>query len=257
MTEKSDPICRFYRLIDGAPEPERANRSAEGMMSMRAYQYCEAMRSAAANGFYVFPPTHLWLMFDGKVTQLSLDGEEWQGLTDAGAQYPHFTEYFRRTAPEVARSYPPLFLQPLYEPGAVQIWTGYFAKTAPGWSLLSRPPVNIPERQAYRNFEGIVETDRWVGPLFANIQLTHTHFPVQFAPIKPLMQVQLIPRESYRDPPFEILDRYADLPPADWETYTTMAARNAQRMSGRPGAYAVEVRKRGHAECQHAELATS
>ena len=37
-------------------------------------------------------------------------------------------------------------------PGVVQIWSGYFARTAPGWALLSRGIANKPKTQPYVAF---------------------------------------------------------------------------------------------------------
>ena len=74
--------------------------------------------------------------------------------------------------------------------GSIQIWSGYLARTAPGWALLSRGPANIPSTQGYEHFEGIAETDTWFGPLFTNIRLTRTNAPVEFNVRYPLFQVQ-------------------------------------------------------------------
>ena len=35
------------------------------------------------------------------------------------------------------------------EPGCLQIWTGLMARTAPGWSLLVRPPANLASPGGY------------------------------------------------------------------------------------------------------------
>ena len=64
----------------------------------------------------------------------------------------------------------------------VQIWSGLVARTAPGWSLLVRGPANLPRNLAYEVYEGIVETDRWFGPLFTNIRFTRTNVPVSSIP---------------------------------------------------------------------------
>ena len=52
------------------------------------------------------------------------------------------------------------------------------ARTAPDWSLLIRAPANLASPGGYSLYEGIVETDRWFGPLFTNLRLTQTHKPV-------------------------------------------------------------------------------
>ncbi len=68
------------------------------------------------------------------------------------------------------------------------------ARTAPGWSLLVRPPANLPRSLGYECFEGIVETDRWFGPLFVNLRLTRTNVPIEFDADFPLLQVQPVHR---------------------------------------------------------------
>lgn len=59
------PIARFYRLIEQAPPPLRADRSAGGTLPVRAYRYCDAVTSAAGFGWWVFPPADLQLLWDG------------------------------------------------------------------------------------------------------------------------------------------------------------------------------------------------
>jgi hypothetical protein len=67
------------------------------------------------------------------------------------------------------REYGSPFLGALREPGLIQLWTGIVARTAPGWSLLVRAPANVPRSGSYELFEGIIETDRWFGPLITNV----------------------------------------------------------------------------------------
>ena len=50
-----------------------------------------------------------------------------------------------------------------------------------------RPPANLPRNLAYDLYEGIVETDRWFGPLFTNIRLVKTDRPVHFSTEIPLV----------------------------------------------------------------------
>src|SRR5205807_7363885 len=59
------PFVKFYRFLPGARAPQRADRSAAGSMPTRAFRYCEAMRTASALGWYVFPPMSFKLMWDG------------------------------------------------------------------------------------------------------------------------------------------------------------------------------------------------
>ena len=100
-------------------------------------------------------------------------------------------------APVETREYSPPFLTNGLEPGLVQIWTGYIARTIPSWSLLVRPVANLARSQYYDLYEGIVETDTWFGPLFTNIQLKRTDVPIVFSTDIPLVQVQPVRRELY------------------------------------------------------------
>jgi len=57
MAKQDEPIiCRFYQLIPNAPVPRPADRSADGMLPMRGYRYCEAVAAASAFGWYIYPP---------------------------------------------------------------------------------------------------------------------------------------------------------------------------------------------------------
>ena len=48
-----------------------------------------------------------------------------------------------------------------------------------------RAPANIPRSGSYELFEGIIETDRWFGPLITNMRLTKTDVPIDFRLIFP------------------------------------------------------------------------
>ena len=49
-------VVTFYRMIPDAPAPQRADRSAGGMLPTRAFRYCDPVTTASAFGWYVFPP---------------------------------------------------------------------------------------------------------------------------------------------------------------------------------------------------------
>ena len=85
----------FHRLIPGARAPMRADRSAAGSLPTRAFRYCEPATSAAAFGWYVFPPTSLSLMWDGDDITWSFAGAgAWLPL-QAGP-VPRLPRTFRR-----------------------------------------------------------------------------------------------------------------------------------------------------------------
>ena len=246
MRETTDPVvCQFYRLIPDAPVPRRADRSADGTLPVNAYRYCEAIASASAFGWYMYPPLSFSLWWDGtEIAWTYGSADEWYALR--GAQYPGFIEAFKKVAPaDVATLAPPFLVQGSL-PGVVQIWSGYLARTAPRWALLSRGTVNIPRTQGYENFEGVIQTDTWFGPLFTNIRLTRTNSPVEFHIRRPLFQVQPILRECYQEPTFEVLE-LADMKPVDWQRFEETIRPNTDQTRAL-GHYAVDTRKRLRSE---------
>jgi Family of unknown function (DUF6065) len=242
-----DPIVTFYRAIPESLEPMRADRSALGVIPTAAFQYCEALTSASAFGWYVFAPMTFHLQWDGTdVIWAPDDTDTWSPLTSE--HFPNFPQYFDRLAPDDIKGFAPPFLTRTFFPGVVQIWSGLFVKTAPGWSLLVRPPVNLPRSQTFECYEGIIEADRWFGPLFINIRLTATDRPVEINHKKPLLQVQPLMRETYSEKhlrSFDVVDELSLLSPGDWSGYRETVVK-PNRGHYRPiGAYAASVRKRG------------
>ena len=234
-------ICQFYRLIPDAPDPRPADRSADGTLPVNAYRYCEAIASASGFGWYLHPPLSFSLIWDGAEVAWTYEGaKDWYPLR--GAQFPGFLDVFEKTAPAHLVELAPPFLVQGALPGVVQIWSGFLARTAPGWALLSRGIANLPRTQPYENYEGIVETDAWFGPLFTNIRLTRTNSPVEFHRRRPLFQVQPLARSCYREPPFQVLQA-ADMDAADWERFRATIAPNTDQMRAL-GHYAVDTRKK-------------
>ncbi len=241
------PTARFYRLIEQARPPQRADRSALGTLPTRAYRYCEALTSAASFGWYVFPPMELRLIWDGaEVFWHHAGAADWLPLQPS-AQYPNQVDRFDQAAPEGLRGCAPPMLTALPEPGTVQVWTGLMARAAPGWSLLVRGPANLPGPGGYAVYEGIVESDRWFGPLFTNLRLTRTGVPVRLAADFPLLQVQPLPRIAYAEATLAAHEFVADLDgfgAADWADYQRSIAGPSADPDRPFGAYAVAARKR-------------
>lgn len=237
----------FHRLIPSAPLPARADRSGYGTLPTRAFRYCDAVTMAASFGWHLFPPIDFSLHWDGSEVQWTFAGaEDWYPLRSA--QFPDFAATFDASAPEDVRGYAPPFLTALHEPGVVQIWSGLFARTEPGWSLLVRPPANLPRQQACEYYEGIIETDRWFGPVFTNVRLTRTHAPIEFRADTAFLQVQPLPRSLYRDahPKAVGIGSMQSWSEADWDAYRATIVKPSQVDRG-PGAYAVAARKEGKA----------
>ena len=239
------PDVKFYRVIPTARLPMRADRSALGTMPTRAFRYCDALTSASAFGYYAFAPMELTLLWRGDEIFWRYPGiDEWLPL--AAAQYPDLSTIFDAAAPPELRGCAPPMLTKAPEPGVLQIWTGLFARVAPGWSLLVRPPANLPPQGGYAAYEGIVEADRWFGPLFTNIRLTRTDSPISLRSDYPLIQVQAIPRSVYADDAVADVTVCPDLTSfsaEDWDDYNTSIAEPSSRPNRPFGSYAVEARK--------------
>ena len=241
----------FHRLVPSARLPMRADRSGIGTIPTRAFRYCEALTTAASFGYYIFPPMAFRLLWTGGEVMWNWQGEgspaedEWLPLHTV--QFPGFRPQFDAVAPEEIREFSPPFLTAMMEPGIVQVWSGLVARTAPGVSMLVRPPANLPRSQYYDFYEGIIETDRWFGPLFINLRLTKTNTPISFSDEFPLFQVQPLPRDVYDDATlnnYELVPRLDQFQPEDWDDfYDTVVRPHVQ--SHRPrGQYATAARKR-------------
>ena len=244
------PRITFYRLIPGARMPQRADRSAGGTLPTRAFRYCEPVVTASAFGYYIFPPMNFSVIWDGHEISWIFDGApDWMPLTNY--QFPDFAEHFNERAPAEIRGYSPPFVSSMQEPGLMQMWSGLVARTAPGWSLLVRPVANLPRGNGCEPYEGVIETDRWFGPLVANMRLTKTNVPIEFNKDFPLLQVQPLPREALDDTAlnnYEIVPELENFAPEDWDDYYETVVRPSA-MTNRPkGEYAAAARRRRKGE---------
>jgi hypothetical protein len=249
-SQQDSPLVTFYRFIPECRLPQRADSSAAGSIPTRAFRYCEAIRVASAFGWYLFPPIGVSFMWDGG-TDISWTYEGADGwLPLKSAQFPGFVEHFDDKAPDEIKGFSPPFVAALQEPGIVQIWSGIVARTQPGWSLLVRGPANLPRNLGYEVYEGIIETDRWFGPLFTNIRLTRTSTPVALNPELPLLQVQPVKRELYGNAleQFELVTELDQLRPEEWSAYHQTVVRPNTDPHRRQGEYAVASRRRRKSE---------
>jgi hypothetical protein len=111
-----------------------------------------------------------------------------------------------------------------------------------------RPPVNLPRSQAYECYEGIIETDRWFGPLFINLRLTATDRPIEINHKKPLFQAQPLMRQTYSDASlrsFAVVDELSMMSADDWNGYRETIVKPNRGHYRDVGRYAAAVRKRG------------
>ena len=249
MSGSSDAIVRFHQLTSRGRAPMRADRSAAGTLPMRAVRYCEALTSATAFGWWLFSPIDLELIWDGSDIFWRCDeAPDWMPLSPS-AQLPDYAAEFDAAAPAALQGCSPPFLTALPEPGSLQLWTGLIAQTAPDWHLLVRAPANMPQTGGVCLFEGIVETDRWFGPLFTNMRFTRSHTPIRLRADYPLAQVQPVPRHSYSNETLERMDVTpgpASLTDAHWAAYQTSIVEPNSRPDRAFGAYATTARKRRH-----------
>lgn len=242
---------RFHRIYPAAISPMRADKSALGLMPTMAFRHCEAMRVASSFGWYAFPAEEIHLRWNGSDVFVKEDGR-WQPLVRS--ELPGFAEYWNEHVPEDLVDLSPPFLTRLQLPGLVQIWTGLLCSTAPGWSVLVRPPSNMRGSFLYSAYEGIVETDRYQPcPLFMNIQLVATDVDIVLPKTVPLLQVQPLLRETYSESAHtshevEGLETQADgapaLTPQEWQAYRRTIRVESETLPAEPGHYAADTRKR-------------
>ncbi len=245
------PQVKFYRLLSAAPLPARAARDAMGQLPIRATRYCDAATTASSFGWWLYSPMDFSVLWNGRRILWTWGGRKDWFLLDA-AQFPGYAAEFDAAAPHCMRGFSPPFLTALPEPGHVQIWSGFFVRSAPGWSLLIRPPANIEPARDVLTYEGIVEADSWFGPVFGNIRLTRQDEPVHFLASRPFLQVQPVQRQSYTEGAMNsmsILQDLDSLGPADWTDYAKTIVERNQNPPDCPGSYAIAARRRRKREC--------
>jgi Family of unknown function (DUF6065) len=244
------PKARFFTFAPIPMTPRPALRDAGGSLPMRAVRYCDAVTSACAFGWWLYPPMDAWLLWDGSTIFYSLDDENYEPLDDS-CEFPGMAEQLAAHVPDgVEPLASPLFTA-LPEPGMVQVSLGVIASTAPGWSLLLRRPANLPLFGGYDTLEGIVETDIWRGPLFINLRLTRTHSPIRLHAMAPLVQAQPVPHWLYHPDTMADMEcgDLSGMTPADWASWNERFVEPASRPLRQSGEYAIAARKRRRSAC--------
>ena len=240
-----EPIVRLWKAYQPAPAIHRADKSAAGTMPAGAFQYCEAMRVASGYGWDVYPPKDVSLYYDGREVYFHDDGQ-WFPIKSTPFE-DSFQEYWNAHAPSELAFHNPPFITELFVPGAVQIWSGYFMRTAPGWSMVVRPPVNYDARSSIAPYEGIIETSSFQPcPVFVNFRIVKTDTEIFLSRDRPIAQIQPIPRTAYLDG-----DRTATIVEGlsaedgefDWTALDGIMRKTATRDTRRPGRYAANTRK--------------
>jgi hypothetical protein len=248
--ETPETLIRFHRILPTGLRPRRAMPDAAGSLPVSGYRYCEPVRLASAFGYYVFLPMSFQIVWDGGQDGIWSydDGANWYPLSEAA--FPDSMQAWDVVAPPFCRGYCPPFLTFIEAPGMLQVWTGWMASTAPGWSLLVRGPANLPRNAGYEVFEGIIETDRWFGPLFVNLRLTRSDAPIMFHASRPFLQVQPQHRAMYADGLQNRVVVHNDIKEMSEEHWRAYEGSLINHIVHKPtrGHYAKEARKRRAAE---------
>jgi hypothetical protein len=230
--------------------PRKALRDAGGQLSMRAVRHCDAVTSACAFGWWLYPPMDAWLRWDGATIFYSLDGENFDPLEDT-CVFPGMSDALSMHMPSGMQPLSAPLFTALPEPGIVQMSLGLIARTAPGWSLLLRPPANLSLFGGYNLLEGIVETDLWRGPLFTNLRLTRTHSKIHLSARAPIVQAQPVPQWLYHASTMGDMQHgtLADMTEDDWSAWNETFIEPVGRPDRLDGEYAVRVRTRRRGAC--------
>ncbi len=245
---QSTPFVTFYQAYPDSLPPMRADRSALGTLPAQATQYCEAVTTASAFGWYVFPASSFSLHFDGVDVYL-IDGNTREKFSVL--QLPDIEQWWNKHCPRDLMDMAPPFLTYLGIPGYIQIWSGLLVETRKDWSVLVRPIANVPRSNQYFCFEGIVETDEYSpAPLFINLKLQVTNTPIEFSSTEPLFQVQPIKRECYskhtlNQPSIKEVAGHEGLSDLQWQSYSRTVRHIDPRVDDhKAGRYATESRRR-------------
>lgn len=244
---QGESVVTFHRAIPDCRLPVvAADKSVGGSLPTQAFRYCEPMRQASGWGRYLFMPATVGFRLDGTDVEWFMEGES-MGLLTAepkrAVQYPGFAKHWDGLAPKDCRGYSPSWIACHFEPQVLQVWTGYFVNTQPGWSVLVRPPANLAPTTGVELYEGIVETDWWMGPLFVAIRLTHEGRVVTLSKDRPFVQVVPVTRESYRERPVET-EEIAGWDARAWGKYHETVVQQVTAHDRKTGSYATKSRQR-------------
>jgi len=212
-------------------------------------QYCEALAGGFASGLYVFHRSTS--RCNGRLAIQDLPRRKGLVSPDERA-FPGFAAEFDRRAPKRLRA----SRRRCHCVRAGRSSPGIFACSSRSAELehfLSGPPANLPRNLAFDLDEGIVESDRWFGPLFTNLRLIKTDVPITFSTgDRPLVQVQPLQRGTYADEVYEplgLVRSMGDFPAEAWSRYEESIVKPNLQPARAVGGYAAEVRRRKRGGC--------
>lgn len=194
----------------------------------------------------MFLPVRLSLLFENDNIYWSIDDFDSKYYLSDAIQYPNFSAEFREHATPDARDYSPPFLTRTNDADILQVWTGAFVKTQTGTASWVRSPVNIRQHPAYEVIEGVVETDWWFGPLFANIRLRKEGVPFTLSENHPFLQLlpfsKALNTEHSRSEP-NVFSGLSTMTEKNWEDFTETIP-NRIKDGQRIGDYAITSRRK-------------
>jgi hypothetical protein len=217
-------ILRIYRLYPDAPSPCRADKTLFGSLPLRAVRGCEPVTAASGFGWYVYPPRDFSLLWDGSNLYYTHDNDKtpsWQRFRTV--KMPGLAEVLASHAPKALHELAQFpWLTRGTEPGLVQMWTGLAVRTRENWSVLVRPPANLPRDPTVEVYDGLIESDWWFGPLLTVFRMCKTDTPVPFRRTRPIAQLQPVYRLAHTEAllnDIEVVEHAKHMTQSDWEDY--------------------------------------
>ena len=255
--ESGEIKVEFYTISPDV-KIEPASTSMLGSLPSRAVQLCPPVTSATGNGWYVYPPFDFALRWFGHESEFSLlknnNPVQWQSLAGfydirmpqsaeiAAAVPEQFKDDFLTTYAKWDGAIPFCDADPR-APNLIEVSTGVFAKTPPGWSLLVRGVANWTGGIDHQVVEGLVDTSWYSAVLPTTIRLLKQDQIVRFYRRFPIAMLQLVPNLAYARSTLEnavVHSGVEHIPGAVWNSLAeTRTAKDRQ-----PGRYARIQRQR-------------
>ncbi|WP_147479707.1 hypothetical protein [Pseudomonas amygdali] len=205
-------LCRIY---PDAPDPLKAG-FAEHALSARALRYCRPVKMASKIGWLFYPPMDFAVLLkDDRILWSYGALAEWYILESA--QLPGMADLVDSRVPEHQGASPP-FLTALPEERCIQIWLGYSVRSPKNIALQIRGPINHLQKNTYEVIEGVIESEKWHGPLITVIKLRKENEPIIFRTHTPLIQCVPVDARLYEASACQsnAIDAFGSFSESDW-----------------------------------------
>lgn len=232
----------FFRLYPEAPMLTKANLNSAEHVSTRARRFCAPLNLASSIGWTLYPPIDFDLMWDGSQIYFMFgDYDGW--IKVERALLPDYSDMFTNIAPPDAQECMTPFLEAFPEPGVVQIWTGYSAKTPTDISTWIRAPINHPMSGLYDVYDALFATDWWTGGLIVNIRIKKTDVPITFRRHLPLAQLIFLNNDYLLTDSSRIVDT-VEVTPDHGNFWDSFKENSLRRNTQKRGSYVRELNSR-------------